>query len=55
VLNAIDGVGRATSGALLALNSGENRVFQIGVDGPQRFVVAKFYRPRRWTDAAGSR
>jgi Ser/Thr protein kinase RdoA (MazF antagonist) len=51
VLNAIDGVGLVTSGTLLALNSYENRVFQIGVDGPQRFVVAKFYRPARWTDA----
>jgi Ser/Thr protein kinase RdoA (MazF antagonist) len=51
VLNAIDSVGLVTSGTLLALNSYENRVFQIGVDDPQRFVVAKFYRPARWTDA----
>jgi len=51
VLNAIDSVGLATSGTLLALNSYENRVFQIGVDDAQRFVVAKFYRPARWTDA----
>ena len=51
VLNAVDSVGFATSGTLLALNSYENRVFQIGVEGEQRFVVAKFYRPMRWTDA----
>jgi Ser/Thr protein kinase RdoA (MazF antagonist) len=51
VLNAIDGVGLATTGTLLALNSYENRVFQIGVEGEPRFVVAKFYRPARWTDA----
>jgi Ser/Thr protein kinase RdoA (MazF antagonist) len=52
VLNAIDGIGVATGGSLLALNSYENRVFQVGLeDGAQRFVVAKFYRPRRWTDA----
>jgi Ser/Thr protein kinase RdoA (MazF antagonist) len=51
VLNAIDGVGLVTTGTLLALNSYENRVFQIGVDDPQRFVVAKFYRPGRWSDA----
>lgn len=52
VLNAIDRVGLATTGTLLALNSYENRVFQLGVeDGAQRFVVAKFYRPARWTDA----
>jgi len=55
VLNAIDAIGRrtglATTGTLLALNSYENRVFQIGVDDPRRFVVAKFYRPARWSDA----
>lgn len=52
VLNAIDAIGVPTSGTLLALNSYENRVFQVGVqDDAQRFVVAKFYRPGRWTDA----
>ncbi len=52
VLNAIDAVGVATSGTLLALNSYENRVFQIGVENADRggFVVAKFYRPARWSD-----
>jgi Ser/Thr protein kinase RdoA (MazF antagonist) len=55
VLNAIDSTGLVTSGQLLALNSYENRVFQIGLDEPHagggRYVVAKFYRPARWTDA----
>ncbi|MFN7572870.1 MAG: serine/threonine protein kinase [Betaproteobacteria bacterium] len=54
VLNAIDAVGLRTSGTLLALNSYENRVFQVGVedaDGRNGFVVAKFYRPGRWSDA----
>jgi Ser/Thr protein kinase RdoA (MazF antagonist) len=58
VLNAIDAIGGAvglvTSGTLLALNSYENRVFQAGVeeaDGRAGFVVAKFYRPGRWSDA----
>jgi Ser/Thr protein kinase RdoA (MazF antagonist) len=52
VLNAIDSVGIVTSGTLLALNSYENRVFQVGVeDSAQRFVIAKFYRPARWSDA----
>ncbi len=52
VLNAIDAIGVATTGTLLALNSYENRVLQVGVEDPaQRFVVAKFYRPGRWTDA----
>jgi len=55
VLNALDAVGLVTSGQLLALNSYENRVYQIGLDEPLAdggcFVVAKFYRPQRWTDA----
>ena len=33
------------------MNSFENRVYQIGLEDGQ-FVVAKFYRPARWTDAA---
>ncbi|HEY1611241.1 MAG TPA: serine/threonine protein kinase, partial [Paraburkholderia sp.] len=38
-------------GRMLALNSYENRVYQVGVeDGPP--VVAKFYRPGRWSDEA---
>jgi Ser/Thr protein kinase RdoA (MazF antagonist) len=54
VLNALDSVGLMTTGSLLALNSYENRVFQVGVDqddGTTGFVVAKFYRPARWSDA----
>ncbi len=53
VLNAIDEVGLTTTGTLLALNSYENRVFQIGVESAASggFVVAKFYRPGRWLDA----
>jgi Ser/Thr protein kinase RdoA (MazF antagonist) len=51
VLDAIDGIGLRTDGRLLALNSFENRVYQVGQEeGPP--VVAKFYRPGRWTDAA---
>lgn len=51
ILDAIDSVGIATDGRLLALNSYENRVYQVGVeeDSP---IVAKFYRPHRWEDAA---
>ena len=54
VLNALDEVGLRTTGQLLALNSFENRVFQIGVEdgtGKSAFLVAKFYRPERWSDA----
>jgi Ser/Thr protein kinase RdoA (MazF antagonist) len=54
VLNAIDSTGLTTSGQLLALNSYENRVFQVGLDEPlangAKFAVAKFYRPKRWSD-----
>jgi hypothetical protein len=35
----------------LALNSYENRVYQIGIEDGDP-VVAKFYRPERWSDAA---
>ena len=37
-------------GRFLALNSYENRVYQIGIED-NRPVVAKFYRPGRWSDA----
>ena len=40
-----------SDGRLLALNSYENRVYQVGVeDGAP--LVAKFYRPGRWSDEA---
>lgn len=51
VLDAVAAVGYVPDGRLLALNSFENRVYQIGVeDAPA--LVAKFYRPGRWSDAA---
>ena len=51
VLDALDSVGVRGDGRLLALNSYENRVYQVGMeDGPP--MVAKFYRPMRWSDAA---
>jgi len=51
VLDALEGVGQRGDGRLLALNSYENRVYQVYLeDGPP--VVAKFYRPGRWTDEA---
>lgn len=51
VLDALDGVGLACDGRLHALNSYENRVYQIGLEDGST-VVAKFYRPGRWSDAA---
>lgn len=50
VLDALEAVGQDVDGRLLQLNSYENRVFQVGLnDGSS--VVAKFYRPGRWSDA----
>ena len=51
VLDAIDAAGLRTDGRLIALNSYENRVYQAGLE-EGGFVVAKFYRPERWSDAA---
>jgi Ser/Thr protein kinase RdoA (MazF antagonist) len=51
VLDAIEAVGFRCDGRVLALNSYENRVYQIGIEDGDP-VVAKFYRPNRWTDAA---
>jgi len=50
VLDALEALGQRVDGRLLQLNSYENRVFQIGLDS-DHFVVAKFYRPGRWSDA----
>lgn len=50
ILDAMEEAGYAVSGRLFALNSYENRVYQIGLDeGPP--VIAKFYRPGRWSEA----
>jgi Ser/Thr protein kinase RdoA (MazF antagonist) len=51
VLDAIEAVGYHCDGRVLALNSYENRVYQIGIEEGEP-VVAKFYRPARWSDAA---
>ncbi len=49
VLAALDAVGLRGDGRLLQLNSYENRVFQVFLESGDA-VVAKFYRPGRWTD-----
>jgi Ser/Thr protein kinase RdoA (MazF antagonist) len=51
VLDALDAVGLRGDGRLLALNSYENRVYQVGMEEGAP-VVVKFYRPERWSDAA---
>jgi Ser/Thr protein kinase RdoA (MazF antagonist) len=50
VLDAVAAAGFAPDGRLLTLNSYENRVYQVGLDDGT-MVVAKFYRPGRWSDA----
>lgn len=51
VLDAVESQGFLCDGRLLALNSFENRVYQVGLDEGDP-VIAKFYRPGRWSDAA---
>ena len=50
VLDALEAAGLRGDGRLLALNSYENRVYQVGLEDGSS-VVAKFYRPERWSDA----
>ena len=49
VLQSIESLGLVTDGRLLPLNSYENRVYQVGIEGAEP-IVAKFYRPGRWTE-----
>jgi Ser/Thr protein kinase RdoA (MazF antagonist) len=51
ILTAIEAFGFRCDGHLLALNSYENRVYQIGLDDGTK-IIAKFYRPERLSDAA---
>ena len=58
VLDALASVGLLGDGRLMALSSYENRVYQVHLETPAGagasagdIVVAKFYRPGRWTDA----
>ena len=51
VLDALESVGLYGDGRLLALNSYENRVYQVGMEEGAP-VVVKFYRPERWSEAA---
>jgi Ser/Thr protein kinase RdoA (MazF antagonist) len=51
IIASVESVGLVPDGRLLALNSYENRVYRVGIESAPA-VVAKFYRPGRWTDAA---
>ncbi len=50
VLDALDAAGLRGDGRILQLNSYENRVWQVMLEDGAA-VVAKFYRPGRWSDA----
>jgi Ser/Thr protein kinase RdoA (MazF antagonist) len=49
VMDALEGLGLACDGRQQALSSYENRVYQVHLDDGQA-VVAKFYRPQRWSE-----
>ncbi len=50
VIDAVESVGYLSDARLLALNSYENRVYQVGIED-ETPLIAKFYRPERWTRA----
>lgn len=50
IIDAVESVGYRSDARLLALNSYENRVYQVGIEDDTP-LIAKFYRPLRWSDA----
>jgi Putative homoserine kinase type II (protein kinase fold) len=51
VLDAVESIGFLSDARVLALNSYENRVYQVGIEDSEP-LIAKFYRPQRWTNEA---
>lgn len=51
ILDAVEFGGRRATGYALALNSLENRVYEVELEDGAR-LVAKFYRPGRWSKEA---
>jgi Ser/Thr protein kinase RdoA (MazF antagonist) len=51
ILDAIEHAGFRCTSSLLPLNSYENRVYQVGIENAPP-LIAKFYRPNRWSDDA---
>jgi Ser/Thr protein kinase RdoA (MazF antagonist) len=49
VLQAVENCGYRPTGRYWQLNSYENRVFDLEIEGDEKRIVAKFYRPGRWT------
>ena len=50
IMDAVESQGFRCDCRTSALNSYENRVYQVGIEEGQPFI-AKFYRPGRWSDA----
>ncbi|NNC55902.1 MAG: serine/threonine protein kinase, partial [Pseudomonadales bacterium] len=50
VIDAVESAGFLSDARILALNSYENRVYQVGLEEGTP-LIAKFYRPGRWSDA----
>lgn len=48
MLDAVEAQGYRCDGRITALNSYENRVFQLGIED-ELPLIAKFYRPARWS------
>jgi Ser/Thr protein kinase RdoA (MazF antagonist) len=51
IMDAIESHDFHCDGRVFALNSYENRVYQIGIEGEKKSIIAKFYRPNRWSQA----
>lgn len=51
IIASVESLGRLSDRRILALNSYENRVYQVGIEGGAP-VIVKFYRPDRWPDEA---
>ena len=50
IMAAVESRGYLCDARLLALNSYENRVYQVGLEDNTP-IIAKFYRPERWSEA----
>jgi len=51
VMDAVESLGLLSDQRVFALNSYENRVYQVGIEEAAP-LIAKFYRPQRWSRAA---
>jgi len=49
-MDAVESQGYECDGRISALNSYENRVYQVGLEDQAVPVIAKFYRPQRWSN-----